>query len=140
MRICLDASLVASTVLPEGSASIRAEELTRQWIANGAEFVAPGLWAYEVVSLVFKAVARGRLPEQDGPQLLARLLRFPITLLGSPIYERAYTLAVTHRLPAPYDAHYLAVAEAEGIEFWTGDKKLYDWVHGALPWVHWLGE
>jgi predicted nucleic acid-binding protein len=140
MRVCLDASLVAAVVLPEGDASTLAKDLMRQWVAGGVEFIAPELWAYEAVSVVYKAVLRGRLPLPDGPAMLSELLRFRITLLRPPRYERAYAIAMMLGLPAPYDAHYLAIAEAEGCEFWTGDRKLYERVHATLPWVHVLGE
>jgi predicted nucleic acid-binding protein len=129
--ICLDAGFVASAFLPEGDASVYAANRIAQWRAKGIEFVAPDLWAYEAVSIVFKA---------HGPVVLAEMLRFPVTLIRPISYERAYDLAMTYHLPAPYDAHYLAVAEAEGVEFWTGDKRLYDRVHAGLPWVHCLGE
>ncbi len=138
--ICLDASLVASIILPEGEMSRRAASLTRQWISDGEDFIAPDLWAYEVVSIVFKAIGRGRLPADRGPLILQENFGFPITLVPPPSYERAYELAVTLNLPAPYEAHYLALAEAEGIEFWTGDKQLYERVKSALAWVHSVGE
>ena len=55
--------------------------------------------------------------------------------------QRALALwPLTYGLPAPYDAHYLAVAESEDVESWTGEKRLYEWVHGSLDWGHWLGE
>jgi predicted nucleic acid-binding protein len=138
--ICLDANLAAATVLPEGDTTLRARRLTRQWIADGVGFVAPDLWAYEVVSLAFRAVTRGRFSIEDGPAILQEMFNFPITLIRPQDYARAYEIALTHRLPAVCDAQYLAVAQANGIEFWTGNKKLYDRVHAALPWVHWLGE
>jgi hypothetical protein len=41
-------------------------------------------------------------------------------------------------LPAAYDAHYLALAERVGAEFWTTDRRLANKVREALPWVHLL--
>jgi predicted nucleic acid-binding protein len=138
--ICLDASFVAAAMMPDEKESSGAQKLIEQWLESGMPFVAPDLWAYEIVSLVFKAVTRGRLSEERGASTLTEMFRFPITLVRPSSYEQAYAIALTYRLPAAYDAQYLAVAEAEGIEFWTGDKKLYDRVHAALRWVHWLGE
>jgi len=139
MRVCVDSSFIAPIFLPEDW-SDQAKEKAQQWLRQGVVLVAPELWAYEVVSIVYKAVLRGHLSPPEGGPTLGAFLRFPVTLVRPPSYERAYTLAMTHRLPAPYDAQYLAVAEAEGIEFWTGDKRLYDRVHTTLPWVHRLGE
>ena len=39
-----------------------------------------------------------------------------------------------------YDAAYLALAEARGEQLVTGDRRLYNAVHGELDWVKWIGE
>lgn len=36
---------------------------------------------------------------------------------------------------ATYDAHYLALADQLGAEFWTTDRKLVRAVQPSLPWV-----
>ena len=138
MKVCVDASLVAAVMLPEEQ-SAQAQALTEEWLRRGDTLIAPDLWRYEVVSIVFKAVGRGRMQPEEGLPTLTQLMRFPVTLLA-PDHEQAYLLALRLGLPAPYDAHYLAIAQAEGCEFWTGDRKLYERVHAALPWVHVLGE
>ncbi len=48
-------------------------------------------------------------------------------------------LAHQYGLPAAYDAHYLALAEREGCEYWTTDERLWNAVKAQLPWVRWLG-
>ena len=40
----------------------------------------------------------------------------------------------------PYDAHYLALSQLLGREFWTADQRLLRQVQGALPFVRWLGD
>jgi predicted nucleic acid-binding protein len=44
-------------------------------------------------------------------------------------------LADRFALPAAYDAHYLALADWLGGEFWTADRRLAKAVGEALPWV-----
>lgn len=34
-----------------------------------------------------------------------------------------------------YDAHYLALAERLGVEFWTSDRKLVSVLAGRFTWV-----
>ena len=48
---------------------------------------------------------------------------------------RALDLAERFSLPAAYDAHYLALADWLGGEFWTADRRLARAVHDELPWV-----
>jgi predicted nucleic acid-binding protein len=52
--------------------------------------------------------------------------------------RRALQLAASLPLSAAYDAHYLALAERLGADYWTGDHKLVRAVQHALPWVHGL--
>ena len=40
-----------------------------------------------------------------------------------------------------YDAHYVALAEQEGLELWTADGRLANAAQqGGAGWVHWIGE
>jgi len=68
------------------------------------------------------------LAEASSPQALA------------PVHRRALQLADTYNLPAAYDAHYLALAEAFGCELWTDDQRLLRRVGGALDFVRWIGD
>jgi predicted nucleic acid-binding protein len=51
------------------------------------------------------------------------------------LHRRALTLAERFSLPAAYDAHYLALADWLGGEFWSADRKLVRAVGDELPWV-----
>lgn len=138
MRVCVDASLIAGIVLDE-PLGVRALQLLASWI--DADLIAPDLWAYEVVAITHKAVRRGALPAEQRSRILRSFFAFRVALLRpSGLHELAGELAAAMGLPATYDAHYLALAQREGIEFWTGDEKLYNTVHKTLPWVHWVGE
>lgn len=54
--------------------------------------------------------------------------------------DSALALANQFNLSATYDAHYLALAERKGCEYWTADERLWNVVKTQLPWVRWLGE
>jgi predicted nucleic acid-binding protein len=65
----------------------------------------------------------------------------PLHLYGeAALHQRALDLAERFSLPAAYDAHYLALAEQLGAEFWTADRKLVRAVQSTLPWVRLVGE
>ena len=139
MRICVDAALSAALYIPE-ERTPDAQALLSKWTSRQDELVAPDLWAYEVVSIVYKCIRRGRLLEADASETLDRIMSLPIRLVRpSELHSRAMQLASALRLPAPYDAHYLALAEIEAAEFWTLDKTLYNTVHSHLAWVHLVG-
>ena len=42
--------------------------------------------------------------------------------------------------PRLYDAFYVALADIEGCELWTADRRLTNLVQPRFPQVHWLGE
>ena len=52
------------------------------------------------------------------------------------MHEQALDLAERFAFQAAYDAHYLALAEWLGGEFWTADGRLVQAVQAGLPWVH----
>ena len=95
----------------------------------------------ELASALFKRMRRGDLALDDGEAALASFLRLGVhlvsmALLGGP----ALRLAHRFGLKAPYDAHYLALAEREGCELWTADERLWNAVRHELSWVRWIGE
>jgi predicted nucleic acid-binding protein len=68
---------------------------------------------------------------------LEAALSLPIHLYSDvDLHQLALVLADRFSLPAAYDAHYLALAEWLGGEFWTADQRLVSAVQAALPWVH----
>ena len=52
----------------------------------------------------------------------------------------ALDIADAYGLPAAYDAHYLALADLLGCEFWTDDRRLLRQVSHDLLFVRWLGD
>jgi predicted nucleic acid-binding protein len=39
-----------------------------------------------------------------------------------------------------YDCLYVALAERDGIELWTGDERLYNALHAQHPFVRWIAD
>lgn len=85
----------------------------------------------------------GRLDGKCGVAAAAvdDLLNIGLAFVHEPgIHARGQGLAHQFRRPAGYDAHYLALAEREGCDFWTADERLWKAVRPQLTWVRWLGE
>jgi predicted nucleic acid-binding protein len=98
--------------------------------------VAPALLNYEVANALYRYEKAGELTQEEVQQALDTVLALPIQLIGDhALHVEAVLLARRAGLPATYDAHYLALAERLGAEFWTADRKLVRQVGAALPWV-----
>jgi predicted nucleic acid-binding protein len=137
--LCVDANLVVRLVADPKDEFIRG--LWEQWDAEGQQLAAPTLLYYEVANALYR-YWRQKLVSLSSVRLaLKAAFSLPIHLYGeAALHQRALDLAERFSLPAAYDAHYLALAEQLGAEFWTADRKLVRAVQSALPWVRPVGE
>lgn len=142
--ICVDASVVATMLLPE-STTDRAIEQWQAWVDAERPLIAPPHFAPEVVSAARRAVLQGRitLAEEDAAlqAFLDRLLpKVTVRQVGQFVWERAVARARDLNRAGVYDTLYLAVAEDAGAEFWTTDGNLTRALEAdgdPLPaWVH----
>ncbi len=134
--VCLDASFVVR-LLESTSPDAPAVRLWRQWSAEGRPLVAPALLFFEVTNALHRYVRHGLARPQTARALLDQALRLGIRLYtDADLHLEALTLARELRLPAAYDAHYLALARRLGAECWTADRRLAQTVAGRFPWVH----
>ncbi len=138
--VCLDSGIVLKFVLPEAD-SHQAKALWQSIIASRQQPVAPLLFPFEVTSTLRKRSYRGDISEKFSLSALRQILSLQIKFTSfDNIHEQAWQLAARFDRPAAYDAHYLALAEHLGCEFWTADKRLFNAVNDKLPWVRWLGD
>jgi len=138
--VCIDASVVVALVTPEVQ-SERALALWTQWMRGDVQVIAPVLLRYEATSALRRKVVRGAMSLPDARRALEGALSLDIELLNPPeLPLHAFDLAARLNRPAAYDAHYLAVAEMMGSEFWTADEGLYHAVRGDFPNIRWLGD
>ena len=138
--VCLDASLALKLLVVEDDSG-RARSLWHSWIVEGVEVVAPGLFVFECASALRRMVVRHDLEEEPARNALGLLLTMPVSLRAPEgLVERAWDLARDLVRPAAYDCFYLGLAELLGIECWTADRRLFNAVHEAKPWLHHLGE
>lgn len=134
--VCPDASFLLRLLLDEEAAP-QADALWEAWHQEGRRLVAPTLLYYEVANALYRYAAHGDLSPDEVETVLDLALRMDIELVGDAgLHRRALQLAQTFSLPAAYDAHYLALAERLGAEFWTADARLAQAVRDRLPWVH----
>lgn len=130
--VCVDANLVIRLV--DQSASRGVESLFEDWIQRRHTIVAPYLLRYEMTNIIRQMQRHGRMTEGIAAEAVAAMTLLPITLFTDTHHHaRALTFFTRFNLPAAYDAHYLALAEDLGCEFWTADKRLARATNGAFP-------
>ena len=134
--VCLDANLVVHLVT-SGERDAAIVHLWREWHEAGRPIVAPTLLQYEVSNALYRYVAHGVYSPEEAAKLLDMALGLRIILFGhAALHRRALLLAGQFGLPAAYDAHYLAVAEMFGADFWTADQRLFEAVSAVWPRMH----
>ena len=137
--VVVDASLAVMWVLNE-TYSVRALARAAEWVRHGVELTAPCFMLTEATNAIYKRIARGQLTLQAAQTALDVLLAFDVRLDEMPdLHRRAMTLVSQLGRPSTYDAHYLALADMNNCEMWTGDERLYNAVRAQVSWVRWIG-
>ena len=138
--ICVDASLAAKWIFPEDY-SDKALALVTQSAQMGERVVAPALLSIEVTNIIRQRMLRDHLTLDEAKKLLEQFFAFAISITApAALSETALTVADAHRLPAVYDAHYVALAQLLGCELWTNDRRLLRALGGKLAFVKWIGD
>jgi predicted nucleic acid-binding protein len=132
--VCVDANIVVRIVLP---ANKPVQTLWEKWASQSTRLVAPTLLFYEIANSLYQYEKHGQLSHELIRDALDVALALPIELIGdADLHRRAAFLTSHYRLPAAYDAHYLALAERLNAELWTTDERLVNAVKpGKLAWV-----
>lgn len=135
--VVVDANIAVKLVIIEEDSPL-AKHLFKEWADQNKLVLAPDLFLYEMANILWKKVRQDKMLLTEVKEILSVMLDMGIEIywpLDSRLSLNAFELAYTHKLPATYDAHYLALAEREQCEFWTADERLYNSVKGQLPWV-----
>jgi len=142
MSAVIDANLIAALVVPL-SYSGQATQKMVVWKEVGVQLLAPVLLEYEITAILRKAVVAQWLTTDLAAEAIGEILSLDIQCLAptAHLHERALRWAERLGHSKAYDAHYLALAEQEGIELWTADRRLANGAQQAgAHWVHWIGE
>ena len=138
--ICVDTSLAIQWLIAEQH-SDKALALVANAGRARDRLVAPPSLPIEVSNVLRQRMRREALPLQEALDLLERFLQFDVSLLSpAGLHREALLLADGYGLPATYDAHYLALAQMLGCDFWTSDQRLITALGGQLPFVKWIGD
>lgn len=96
---------------------------------------------YELANVVRQRMRREGLTLDDAMRLFNDFASFPVRLVAPPsLHADALAIADAYALGAVYDAHYIALAQHLGCDFWTDDRRLLRALAGRLPFVRWIGD
>ncbi len=140
--VVVDTSVAIKWIIDEPDSDIAQALLTR-WTNMGVVMLAPALFMYEIMNILYQHVRRKEITLEEAKVGREDFLSIGVEVDFSEnpdLNIRAIELAYKYSLPATYDPHYIALAEREGCEFWTADVKLWKAVKDRLSWVHLLRE
>jgi predicted nucleic acid-binding protein len=141
-EVVVDASLVIKWVIHEQDSG-KALSLLANWTANNVVIHVPALLAYELTNLLYRRTCRNEIDLLKAKEIFSKLMTSELSLYFSQeasLGLQALELAHRFRLPATYDAHYLALAQSKKCDLWTADARLWAAIQGQVTWVHWLGD
>jgi predicted nucleic acid-binding protein len=140
MIAVIDASVALKWQFEDEEVTDKATALLEDFIEGKIDLIAPTLFPYEIVNAVNVAINRKRIGETIGYQAITYLSSVGIETRGfSDLIERTFYLARQFNI-SPYDCAYLALAEKEKCDFFTGDKKLFKGIKDQFHWITWIGE
>lgn len=137
--LVVDASVVVKWLLPEQdqAAALRIQEMYQE---EKLDVVAPHLLVSEVGNVLWKRVRRGDLTVREAARCFEQLLRDCPILLESPAVSlSSLHLAMAHG-QSVYDCLYLAWALEQRCDLVTSDRRFFDAVAKAYPFVKLLQE
>jgi predicted nucleic acid-binding protein len=115
-------------VLPEAD-SDKAISFFDEFRRGIHELLAPDIFPVELAHALTRAERKRLIPEGDAILHLAKLLKpSPVLCSYLPLLPRAVEISSQMRL-STYDAIYLVLAEQEGCDFLTADRKLFSLPH-----------
>jgi predicted nucleic acid-binding protein len=136
----VDANLAVFSVLKTPH-SLDAARVMEQLANNGSQLYAPGLWWYEVTSVIRRYRFTGLVSDSTAYSAL-EILTIELGIQQVDVTARsAFDWATRLRQKVAYDGFYLAAAEKLGTELWTTDQSLFNNARQiGVCWVRWTGE
>ena len=119
--VVVDASVAVKWFVPEDLTE-RATAL----LERPLELLAPDLLFAEAGNILWKKVTRGEIAPRDARDVLAALVRMPLSVVpSSALVEAALEIALAHHRTV-YDGLYVALAVARDAVLVTADARLAD--------------
>jgi predicted nucleic acid-binding protein len=126
--------------IPTEDHAASAEALLGDWEHQAVEVFVPNHFQSEVISAFLRAYRRDRITADEAREAIRDLLALPFVLCDvATLADRAFAIAQQHQQRA-YDCLYVALADRDGVELWTGDERLYNALHTQYALVRWIAD
>jgi predicted nucleic acid-binding protein len=138
-QVVVDASLALAWVIQERFTSA-AITLLSGWDQQATGRIAPALFASECASVLLKHTRRGTVTRAGAQRALGDLLTaVALEARDGELAGRALEIADLIGAGRAYDSLYIALAEHEGCELWTGDERLLNAAMPHFAFIRWVG-
>ena len=139
MKVVIDASVALKWQFEEEEASGPATLLLNDFVDGKIELMTITLFSYEILSAINVAISRKRITEAVGKKALNYLATLGIEESSfEGLIEKTFRMSRKYNL-STYDCAYVALAQRERCDLYTGDRKLFHAAGIHLPWVKWIG-
>jgi predicted nucleic acid-binding protein len=136
----LDASVALKWQFEDEEDTHSALVLLEDFIDGKIILLTLSLFPYEIVSGIHVAINRKRISEADGFKATNYLTSLGINLRPfEDLIETTFHMARRYNL-SPYDCAYMALAEKEKCDFFTGDRKLFKAIKAHFAFARWIGD
>ncbi len=132
--LVVDSSGVAKWILPEAD-SAKAQHLLTQAAATGSELVVLDLVFPEVANAIWKRQRQHLITPKEAEGFLDALRRIPIRIEAAITFlPNAFDIAVKYDR-AVYDALFVSLAKASGLQGVTADEPLFNAIHADFQQI-----
>ena len=139
MKAVIDASVALKWQFEDEDASGPATLLLNDFVEGKIELITITLFSYEILSAINVAISRKRISEAVGKKALNYLATLGIEERSfEGLFDQTFKMARKYNL-STYDCAYIALAERERCDLYTGDRKLFHVAEMNLPLVKWIG-
>jgi predicted nucleic acid-binding protein len=133
----VDASVALKWQLDDEECVTQATALRNDFYARGiVTLIAPALLIYETANGIVTAARHKRISRDKAIEAMRNIMAFNIEFRAVAPADIP-SLALKYNLTA-YDATYLALAEQENCDLWTGDKAFFQAVSSQKTRVKWI--
>jgi predicted nucleic acid-binding protein len=140
MIAVLDASVALKWQFEDEEATGTSMALLEDFVVGKIDLISLTLFDYEIVNAINVAINRKRMEETIGYRAINDITSMGIELRSfNDLIEPTFRMARKYGL-SPYDCAYIALAEKEKCDFFTGDKKLFHLIKNYFSWVKWVGD